>query len=133
LVVEIFSKKIYSFVIVKKGNIILKKKEVEIKSILETIDELQDKLYGSSMGVNILDKATALLCVYAKIAGVYSPCSTKKALAVLIQAGIPGQTDEIIIPEIGNRHENFDFEEVVSYIDSPDYAYEVLKEKIQKK
>lgn len=102
-----------------------------MKSILETVDKFQDNLNGSTIGINILDKATALLFVYSKIAGIYSPRSTKKALAVLIRAGIPGQTDEIVMPSIIDRDMNYDFEEIVSFIDSPDYAYKVLKEKIQ--
>ena len=132
LVIDLFSKKEYSFIIVKNGSILLKQKEVDMKSILETVDKLQDDLNGSTVGINILDKATALLFVYSKIAGIYSPRSTKKALAVLIRAGIPGQTDEIVMPSIIDRDMNYDYEEIVTFIDSPDYAYEVLKEKIQK-
>ena len=133
LITDLFSKSDYSIIIVKNGSIILKKKENEIKTLLEAINDFQDNLKNSTIGINLLEKASALLCVYTKVAGVYSHRSTKKALAVLIRAGIPGQTDEIIIkPEESNNQQDFLYEKRLSYIDSPEFAYEILKEKILK-
>ena len=133
LVVDLFSKSDYSIIIVKNGSILLKKKENEIKTLLEAISDLQDTMKDSTIGINLLEKASALLCVYTKVAGVYSHRSTKKALAVLIRAGIPGQTDEIIInPEESTGKQDFVYEKRLSYIDSPEFAYEILKEKIMK-
>jgi len=133
LVIDIFSKSDCSIIIVKNGSILLKNKENEIRTLLEAIDELQDKMQKSTIGINLLEKASALLCVFSKVAGVYSHRSTKKALAVLIRAGIPGQTDEIIIdPEVSNEKQDFLYEKRLSYIDSPEFAYEILKEKIMK-
>jgi len=133
LVIDIFSKSDCSIIIVKNGSILLKNKENEIRTLLEAIDELQDKMQNSTIGINLLEKASALLCVFSKVAGVYSHRSTKKALAVLIRAGIPGQTDEIIIdPEASNEKQDFLYEKRLSYIDSPEFAYEILKGKIMK-
>jgi hypothetical protein len=133
LVTDLFSKSDLSIIIVKNGSILLKKKENEIKTLLEAINDFQDNLKNSTIGINLLEKASALLCVYTKVAGVYSHRSTKKALAVLIRAGIPGQTDEIIIkPEESNNQQDFLYEKRLSYIDSPEFAYEILKEKILK-
>jgi len=133
LVTDLFSKSDLSIIIVKNGSILLKKKENEIKTLLEAINDFQDNLKNSTIGINLLEKASALLCVYTKVAGVYSHRSTKKALAVLIRAGIPGQTDEIIIkPEESNNQQDFIYEKRLSYIDSPEFAYEILKEKILK-
>ena len=111
----------------------LKNTENNIKTLLEAIDGNKDSLKESTIAVNLLDKAIALLCAFSGVSGVYSQKSTKKGLAVLIRAGIPGQTDEIIIdPKNSIDKQKFFYEERVSYIDSPEYAYEILKEKIMK-
>jgi len=113
--------------------VLLKKQGDGIKPFLETIDELGQKMNGSTVGDRILGKASALLCVYSKVANVYSPQSTKSALAVLIRAGIPGQTDEMI-PYIKNRYGNdiCPFEKMLLNIDSPDEAYKTLKQAVDK-
>jgi len=133
LVIERFPKSDYSIIVVKNGSVLLKNTENNIKTLLEAIDINKDDLKDSTIGIDILDKATALLCVFSGVSGVYSSRSTKKGLAVLIRAGIPCQTDEIIIdPKNSIEKHKFFYEERVSYIDSPEYAYEILKEKILK-
>jgi hypothetical protein len=133
LVIDKFSKSDFSIIIIKNGSVLIKKKDDEIKTLLEAIENNKKDLQESTIGINTLDKASALLCVYSKIASVYSLKSTKKALAVLIRAGIPGQTEEIIMfPERSHDKQKFLYEKRLSYIDSPEFAYEILKEKIIK-
>ena len=117
-----------SVVVVKNGSILTKKQGNGIKPILEAIEELGQDMRGSIIGDRILGKASALLCVYAKASGVYSKQATKTAIAVLIRAGIPGQTDEMI-PYIKNRRGDglCPFEKMLSDTDSPEDAYGILK------
>jgi hypothetical protein len=90
-------------------------------------------MYGSTVGDRILGKASALLCVYTQVSNVYSPQATKTALAVLIRAGIPGQTDEMI-SYIKNRFGNdiCPYEKMLLDIDSPEEAYNTLKKAVDK-
>lgn len=120
-----------SIVVVKDGEVLIKKKGDGIRPILEVIEELKEKIQGSIVGDRILGKASALLCRYSKVKGVYSPQATKTAIAVLIIAGIPSQIDEMI-PYIKNRDggDVCPFEKMLSDIDSPEEAYEILKEKV---
>ena len=128
---EVLKKTDCSIVVVKDGDVLIKKKGDGIRPILEVIEELKEEIQGSIVGDRILGKASALLCRYSKIKGVYSPQATKTAIAVLIIAGIPSQIDEMI-PYIKNRggSDVCSFEKMLSDIDSPEEAYEILKEKV---
>jgi hypothetical protein len=121
-----------SIVVIKENTIVTQKKGDGIQPLLEVIEE-QD-LRGSVVGDKILGKASALLCVYSAVSGVYSLQATKTAIAALIRAGIPGQTDKMI-PYITNKSGNdmCPFEKVLLNIDSPDEAYRLLKKMITKK
>jgi hypothetical protein len=116
---------------VKNGEILAQKKGDGIKPILEAIEELKEKMHGSTVGDRILGKASALLCVYAKIREVYAPQATKTAIAVLIRAGIPGQTDALIT-HIKNRYGTgmCPFEQLLLAVDSPEEAYTMLKKTV---
>ena len=129
---KLISESNYSIVVVKDGVILDKKRGTGIKPILETIDLLQDKMAGSIVGDRILGKASALLCVYSKVAGVYTPQATKTAIAVLIRAGIPGQTDTMV-PFIKNKSGDdiCPFEKMLKDVDSPEDAYKVLKNAVK--
>lgn len=128
---DILSKTDYSIVVVKNGNVLTKKQGDGIRPILEAIDDLGGDMQGSIVGDRILGKASALLCVYSKVRGVCAPQATKTAIAVLIRAGIPGQTDEII-PYIKNRNGDdvCPFEKILLDVDSPEEAFEILKKTV---
>ena len=128
---DILSSESCSIVVLKDGQVLSKKQGTGVKPILEVIDELGESLKKTIIGDRILGKASALLCVYAKVAGVYSPQATKTGLAVLIRAGIPGQTDQLI-SFIKNRYQNdiCPFEKLLTNIDSADDAYYILKKTI---
>jgi len=127
---EVLTKNNYSIVVVKNGNVLIKKDGDVIRSTLEAIEELKEEIQDSIVGDRILGKASALLCRYSKIKGVYSTQATKTAIAVLIIAGIPSQIDEMI-PYIKNRDGSdvCPFEKMLLNIDSPEEAYEILRKK----
>lgn len=123
----------YSVVVVKNGIFLSKKEGNGIKPIIETILELKNKIYGSIIGDKILGKASALLCVYSKAVGVYSPQSTKKAISILLENDITYKTDKII-PFIKNKNEDdiCPFEKMIENIELPAEAFKILKQKIIK-
>ena len=128
---DIISKKNCSIVVVKDGKILTEKQGNGIKPMLDAIVQLGENMQGTVIGDRILGKASALLCVRSKVDGVYSPQATKTAIAVLIRAGIPGQTEEII-PFVKNRDGDdiCPLEKMLADIDSPEEAYNILKEKV---
>ena len=128
---EVLTKNNYSIVVVKNGNVLIKKDGDVIRSTLDAIEELKEEIQDSIVGDRILGKASALLYRYSKIKGVYSTQATKTAIAVLIIAGIPIQIDEMI-PYIKNRDGSdvCPFEKMLLNIDSPEEAHVILKEKI---
>jgi hypothetical protein len=129
---ELLSTTDFSVVVLKNGTVVTKKQGDGIKPILETVDELGEELQGAIVGDRILGKASALLCAYAKVGGVYAPQATKTAIAVLIRTGIPGQTDELI-PYVKNRDGDSlcPFEDMLADVDLPEEAYKVLKNAVK--
>lgn len=119
-----------SVVVIKYGKIWEKKKGDGIKPLLEVIEEMDD-IAGSVIGYRILGKAPALLCRYINAAGVYAPQGTKTAIARLILGNIPCQIDSIV-PFIQNKNGDdvCPFEKMLEEIESPDEAYNLLKQKI---
>jgi hypothetical protein len=128
---NILSKNDYSIVVVKNGEILTKIKGDGIRPIIKAIEKLEDSIHDSIIGDRILGKASALLCRYAKVKGVYSPQATKTAIAILIMAGVQSQIDELI-PYIKNKSGNdfCPFEKILSNVESPEDAYNILKNKI---
>lgn len=126
----ILSSEDYSIVVVRDGKILTQKKGDGIKPILKAIDELGDEMEDTVVGDRILGKASAFLCRYSKVKGVYSPQATKTAIAILIIGGIPCQVDEMI-PFIKNKSGDglCPFEKMLKNVESPDEAYKILKEK----
>ena len=92
----------FSIVVVKNREILAQKQGEGIRPMVEAIEELGQDMEGATVGDRILGKASALLCVYGKVKAVYAPQATKTAIAVLIQANIPGQTDRMI-PFVKNK------------------------------
>ena len=129
---DVLSKTGCSIVVVKNGKVLTEKKGEGIRPILDAIVELRNEIQGTVVGDRILGKASALLCVYSRVNGVYSPRATKTAIAVLIRSGIPGQAEEII-PHVKNREGDdvCPFEKMLADVDSPDEAYRILKEAIK--
>jgi hypothetical protein len=131
---KILLKTDYSIIVIKNECILIKKRGEGIFPILETIGELKNCINDVIIGDRILGKASALLCKYANVKGVYSPQATKTAIAVLIMAGIPSQIDELI-PYIKNRDGNgfCPFEELLKNVNSSEEAYKILSKKFLNK
>ena len=128
---ETLSTEDYSIVVIRDGKILIHKQGDGIRPIMSIIDELGDELEGTVIGDRILGKASAFLCRYSKVKGVYSPQATKTAIAILIIGGIPCQADEMI-PFITNRSGDglCPFEKMLQNVESPDEAYKILKDNV---
>jgi hypothetical protein len=122
-----------SVVVIKNGVIISKKSGNGLKPMLEVIIEQDKEIFRSVIGDKILGKASALLCIYCKSIGVYSPQSTKKAISILLKEGITCQIDRII-PFIQNKNGDdiCPFEKMIENIELPIEAYKILKKNIIK-
>lgn len=131
---ETLSKTDYSVVVVKNGQILLTKRGEGISPLLEAIEEFKEEMMGSVVGDRILGKASAMLLRYSKVKGVYAPQATKTALALLIIGGILVEIDELI-PFIQNRSKDgiCPFEKILEGVESPEEAYNILKENVLKK
>ncbi len=127
----ILSSEDYSIVVIQDGKILIHKKGDGIKPILKVIDELGDEMQDTVVGDRILGKASAFLCRYSKVKGVYSPQATKTAIAILIIGKISCQVDEMI-PVIKNKSGDglCPFEKMLKNVESPEEAYRILKEKV---
>lgn len=110
-----------------------KKKGDGLRPLLDAIEEMGEDICESVIGDRILGKASALLCRYSKVGGVYSPQGTKTAIALLIMGSIPCQIDKMI-PFIQNKNGNDTclFEEMLKDVDSPEEAYVILKKTLEK-
>ncbi len=123
-----------SIVIVKNGVLLTKKSGNGIRPLLDTIQELKKEMNGSIIGDKILGKASALLCIYGKVKGVYSPQSTESAISLLSREDIIYETDKII-PYVKNKYGDdiCPFEKMIENIEQPIEAYKILKGRITKK
>ncbi|UCF49851.1 MAG: DUF1893 domain-containing protein [Thermoplasmatales archaeon] len=128
---KILSSEDYSIVVIRNEKILGHDKGDGIKPILRIINKLGEEIEGSVIGDRILGKASAFLCRYSKVSGVYSPQATKTAIAILIVGGIPCQADEMI-PFITNRSGDglCPFEKMLQDVESPEEAYKILKDKV---
>lgn len=128
---KILSSEDFSIVVVRDGKLLSHKKGDGIKPILKIIDELGEEIKGTVIGDRILGKASAFLCRYSKVNGVYAPQATKTAIAILIIGGIPCQADEMI-PFIKNRSGDglCPFENMLQNVESPEEAYNILKDNV---
>ena len=128
---KIITEEDVSVIVVNYGKIWNKKKGTGVKPLLEIIEEMGEELDGAIIGDKILGRASALLCRYSKVAGVYSPQGTKTAIALLIMGGVPCQIDKLI-PFIQNKNGDdlCPFEKMLEGIIEPEKAYNILKEKL---
>ena len=128
---EVLSTTDCSIVVINYGKIWKKKTGNGIRPIMEVIEEMGEDIYNSIIGYRILGRASALLCRYAKVHGVYSPQGTKTGIALLIMGGVPCQVDKLI-PFVNNRTGDgiSHFEIILKNIVSPEEAYRILKEKV---
>lgn len=119
-----------SVVLIKNSEVIDKRTGTGLRPFLDLIGENEDILSECVVGMRVLGKASALLCRYAHVNGVYSIKGTKTAIAHLILDAIPCQVDQMI-PFVKNNNDDLCvFEQVVRDVDDPDEAFAILQKKL---
>ena len=120
-----------SIVSIKQQSIIDTKKGEGVRPFLELIRDIDSPLSECVIGDRILGKASALLCCYVKVRGVYALQGTKTAIATLLIHGIPVQVDTVI-SHVKNRTGDClcPFEQMLSNVEEPEEAYNILKRKL---
>ena len=120
-----------SIVSIKQQSIIDSKKGEGVRPFLELIRDAKNPLSECVIGDRILGKASALLCCYVKVRGVYALQGTKTAIATLLIQGIPAQVDTVI-SHVKNRTGDClcPFEQMLSNVEEPEEAYHMLKRKL---
>jgi len=122
---KVITEKNLSYVVISCGKIWKESQNNSISSLIGIIDGMGKDLTNMIIGTSYLDRASSLLCRYAKASGVYSPSGTKTAIAILIMGGVPCQIDRL---DRNNVETSFD--KIVNGVENPVDAYNILKEKI---
>jgi len=117
-----------SLVIIKDGRTIFCSDSPGMNSLLQAIEKLGERLSGASVADKIVGKAAALLLAYSRIARVYAAILSKRGLETLRRHEIPVEYD-LLVPEILDKEgkKQCPFEKFTSKIESPDQAYEQIK------
>jgi len=122
---KIISESDNSLVVIQYNKIWKETKEKGVKPFLEAIADMKEEFNGTVIGIDFLDKATAMLCCYAKVSAVYAPHATKTGIAILIMAGIPSEIDEML-QSVENKEDK-----LLQDVNSAEEAYKILKEAVK--
>lgn len=107
--------------------------ESGIRPLISWLMEPVSPLSQAAVADKIVGRAAALLFVYAHVKAVYGQVMSEKAAAVLENAGIPYAYGKAV-PYIMNRRGDgmCPMEQKVEGIESPEEAYRLLKNAVQK-
>jgi hypothetical protein len=114
--------------IVKDKRILFETTSHGISGFLRAIEELVERLNGASAADKIVGKAVALLCLYARIDGVYASVMSREAKELFGENGVYAEWDELV----GNifascKSATCPFERLATEIADPGEAYKKLK------
>jgi hypothetical protein len=126
---ELLGSKGVSLVIVKGGQTLFESSLSGIYGLLQAIEKLKKKMYGSSVADRVVGRAAALLLAYSRVNEVYAPILSREGLKVLEENRIKVEYLNLvqkILDKMGKKI--CPFERFSSEIKSPDQAYERLKE-----
>jgi len=100
-----------------------------ISGFLEAIERFEEKLNGASIADRVVGKAIALLCIYARIKGVYALTLGKEAKTVLEENATYVRWDNLVDSILRKgKDETCIFEKAVTEISNPHDGYIRLKE-----
>jgi hypothetical protein len=114
--------------IVKNGGVLFETRSHRISGFLGAIEQLGEELEGASLADRVAGKAIALLCVYAKIRGVYAEVLSRKAKIVFEQNGVHHEWKEQVGNVLDlNKKGVCPFEKAAESIGDPKDAYRTFK------
>ncbi|MGD0979058.1 MAG: DUF1893 domain-containing protein [Candidatus Bathyarchaeia archaeon] len=114
--------------IVKDGQVLFETASHGISGLLSAIQDLDERLNGASAADKIVGKAIALLCLYAKIEGVYGSVMTREAKKLFEENKVHAEWEELIRNILDNcRSATCPFDRLAAGITDPEEAYKKLK------
>lgn len=95
---------------------------------MRAIQELGERLDGASAADKIVGKAIALLCLYARIEGVYGSVMSMEAKKLFEENNVYAEWEELVGSIFGNcKSVTCPFEGLAAGITDPEEAYKKLK------
>ncbi len=76
-------------VAVKNGRVVATSQERGVRPLLDMALRRASDLAGAVLGDRVVGRASAMLCVYCRVAAVYTPLASESAVAELSSARIP--------------------------------------------
>ncbi len=107
---------------------ILRKKGKGVRPLFEAVDSSLDDLLGATVGDRMVGRASALLCIYAKVACVFAYRATHEAVKLLENHGIEVLVEETIKRIAGRDGTGCIFEKMLTGIDDPQIAFQRIGE-----
>ncbi|MCW4020765.1 MAG: DUF1893 domain-containing protein [Candidatus Bathyarchaeota archaeon] len=118
-----------SLVIVKGGYTVFESGSPGISGLLEAIENLKENLYEASVADRIVGRAAALLLAHLHAKEVYAVTLSNEGLKALEANNIPIMRDNLVPKILDREGKNVcPFEKFSSAIESPDEAFELLKD-----
>lgn len=112
----------------KDGHIIFEMSSHGISGMLEAINRFENKLGGTSVADKVAGKATALLCVCARVKEVYASTFSQKAEEVFDENALHVETDCLVQEVLDtNRADSCPLEKAVLRVSHPRRGYVKLK------
>jgi hypothetical protein len=114
--------------IVKDEQVLFETASHGISGLLRAIQELGERLNGASVADKIVGKAIALLCLYARIEGVYGTVMSREAKKLFEENKVHAEWEELIGNILDNcKSATCPFERLTAGITDPEEAYKKLK------
>ena len=117
-----------TLVIVREGKVLFETKARGVRGFLQAINQLENRLHGTSIADRVVGGAAATLCTYSQVASVFAETISEEGIRVLDENNIPYQF-ETKVSEIlnNNKTDMCPFEKLVMDAKNPREAYIRLK------
>jgi hypothetical protein len=115
-------------VIVREGEILFETKARGVSGFLQAINQLENRLYETSIADTVVGGAAAALCTYSKVASVFAETISEEGIRVLEENNIAYQFETKVSKILNNNKTDIcPFEKLVMDTKNPREAYIRLK------
>lgn len=117
-----------TLVIVREGEVLFETKARGISGFLQAINQLENRLYETSIADTVVGGAAAALCTYSKVASVFAETISEEGIRVLEENNIAYQFETKVSKILNNNKTDIcPFEKLVMDAKNPREAYIRLK------
>ena len=117
-----------TLVIVREGEVLFETKARGISGFLQAINQLENRLYETSIADTVVGGAAAALYTYSKVASVFAETISEEGIRVLEENNIAYQFETKVSKILNNNKTDIcPFEELVMDAKNPREAYIRLK------